>query len=97
MPFPLGGVLFLCAWVAACNWDVLIVSPSAVVVIGEPHLVLRPIAPFPQTVPFPSCPSVQPVRARFEIVLSDGRVDHDLDGIDVSFSEGSGARSGRVF
>jgi hypothetical protein len=91
MPFRVGGVLVLCAWVAACNWDVLIVSPGAVVVHGEPNLVLRPIAPFPQTVPFPSCPSVQPATARFEIVLSDGRVDHDLDRIDVSFSDRTGS------
>jgi hypothetical protein len=91
MPFRLGGVLFLCASVAACNWDVLIVSPGAVVVNAEPSLAIRPITPFPTTVPFPSCPSVHPASARFEIVFSNGRVDHDLDRIDVSFSDRNGS------
>jgi hypothetical protein len=91
VPFRLGGVLVLCVWAAACNWDVLIVSPGAVVVGGEPTLALHPVSPFPQTVPFPSCPSVQPATARFEIVLSNGRVDHDLDRIDVSFADRNGS------
>jgi len=91
MPLRLRGVLFLCASVAACNWDVLIVSPGVIVVNGQPNLALHPVAPFPQTVPFPSCPTLQPVLARFEIVLSNGRVDHDLDRIEVLFTDQRGA------
>jgi hypothetical protein len=80
-------VLVLCASVAACDIDFLIVSPSAVVVVGEPHLALRPLVPFPQTVPFSTCPAVHPFQARFEAVISGSRTDHDLDQIDVSFAD----------
>jgi hypothetical protein len=91
MPSRQVGVVFLCAWLAACDLNLLIVSPGAVVAVGGLHLALRPIAPFPQTVPFPSCPSVQPVVVRFEIVLSNARVDHDLDRLEVSFADRRGA------
>jgi hypothetical protein len=90
MLYRYGGVLLLCASLAACKVSFFIATPGAVVVGGHPDLVLRPITPFPQTVPFPTCPNVQPVTARFEIVLSNGRVDHDIDHIDASFRDRRG-------
>jgi hypothetical protein len=83
-------ILVSCAFVAACDISFLIVSPSAVVVAGEPHLALRPLQPFPQTVPFSTCPVVHPFQARFEAVISGNRTDHDLEQIDVSFADRRG-------
>lgn len=93
MAFRPAVVLLLCGCLAACKFDLLI---GTVAVGGAPNLGLRPVAPFPQTVPFPICPSVQPVVARFEIVLSNGRVDHDIDSIDVSFADRRGSTGSRV-
>jgi hypothetical protein len=96
MPCRQVGALALCVCLVACDLDFLIVSPGTVIVGGAPNLALRPISPFPQTVPFPTCPSVQPVVARFEIVLSNGGADHDIDRLDASFSDWRGSPGSSV-
>jgi hypothetical protein len=84
-------VVVLSAMLAACDWSFLVVTPG-VVVVGV-DLRLHPIAPFPQLISFPNCPAVHPFVARFDIVVSatgDRRVQQDLEGVDVSFSDRRG-------
>ncbi|MCA1560195.1 MAG: hypothetical protein LC804_07985 [Acidobacteria bacterium] len=73
----------------ACDVDFLIVGPGPIAV-GGTALHLRPIAPFPQSIPVPTCPAVQPFVARFEVTIGGGRIEHNLDRIDVWFSDGRG-------
>jgi hypothetical protein len=80
-------VVLLSVALAACDVDFLIVGPG---LVGGTALHLRPIAPFPQPIPIPICPSVQPFVARFEVVIDGARIDLDLEIIEVWFSDRRG-------
>lgn len=83
-------VVLLSATLGACDVDFLIVGPG-LVAVGGTELHLRPIAPFPQSIPIPTCPGVQPFVARFEVTIGGARIDHNLERIDVWFSDRRGA------
>ena len=83
-------VVLLSVALGACDVDFLIVGPG-LVAVGGTELHLRPIAPFPQSIPIPACPGVHPFVARFEVTIGGARIDHNLEGIDVWFSDRRGA------